>query len=93
MDECKNNYQNQDKPKTLLFCNPKSKKSIQKITENFVEAGLILKEERLRGLRGQEGLRDNLNALMVVSGSVVDRSKGGEDANVDFPNSLVYGRS
>ena len=45
-------------PKTLLFCNSKRKKLIQKIAENFVEAGLILKEERLRGLRGQEGLRD-----------------------------------
>ena len=47
--------------------------------------------ERFKRTRRVE--RQNLNALMVVSGSVVDRSKGGEDANVDFPNSLVYGRS
>ena len=78
-------------PKTLLFCNSKRKKLIQKIAENFVEAGLILKEERLRGLRGQEGLRDKPEC---IDGGFRQccRSNGREDVNVDFPNSMVYGR-
>ena len=68
-----------------------SKPRQAKGNKKLIPKDLILKEERLRGLTGQEGLRDKLEH---IDGGFRQccHSKGKEDTNVNFPNSMVYGR-